>query len=377
MGRTGVTLVVTLAFGLGAAAPAALARSSATKWKATVVSVQKHVDGIAPGQVEVADASCPEGYDVFSGSYAIGGESVFAHAAGAAPFLSQNLYRVTVVNPPINPFGFVRAKDATVTVAAICAASGTPVVVNGAFKSGSSAEIVPAGGLASNVESHVASGTVANNSVSKVDSECRSIKDSVFSGGYTVAGSLWADAAIAAVLSKVGAFSATVVNPPVNPSLGVLRSEASVRVAAICARSGRPIVLGPGVTSASVAHAAAKPKPKPKIPALPRGHLRATVVLKRTSAGGIKAGDLRSVDVKCPGGTTVFGGSYIIGGNSALAHARVAAVFSKSDRYGVTVVNPPVNINAGIPKSTASVTVAANCARNATPIVVDGPFASR
>ena len=45
--------------------------------------------------------------------------------------------------------------------------------------------------------------------------------------------------------------------------------------------------------------------------------------------------------------------------------------------YGVTVVNPPVNINAGIPKSTASVTVAVNCARNATPIVVDGPFASR
>ncbi len=369
-------LVIAVIIGLGLAGPAAAV--SKGKWKATVVSVQKHVDGIAPGHVEAADASCPEGYDVFSGSYAIGGESVFAHAAGAAPFLSQNLYRVIVVNPPINPFGFVRARDASVTVAAICAVSGTPVVVNGAFGSGSSNSFIPVGGLPSNVESHVATGTVPNGDVKKVDSECRSIKDSVFSGGYTVAGSLWAHAPIAAVLSKVGAFSATVVNPPVNPSLGVLRGDASVRVAAICARSGRPIVLGPGVTAASSAHTAAKPKPRrPKTPPLPKGHLRETVVLKRTSAGDIKAGDLRSVDVKCPAGTSVFGGSYIIGGNSVLAHATVAAVFSKSNMYGVTVVNPPVNINAGIPKSTASVTVAANCARNATPIVVDGPFASK
>jgi hypothetical protein len=367
-----------LALSIGPGSMVAGAAPAGAKWKATVVSVHKHVDGIAPGQVEVTDATCPEGYDVFSGSYAIGGESVFAHAAGAAPFLSQNLYRVTVVNPPINPFGFVRAKDASVTVAAICAASGTPVVVNGAFGKGSSNSIIPTGGLPTNVQSLVASGNVPNGAVKKIDSECRSIKDSVFSGGYTVAGSLWADAAISAVLSKVGAFSATVVNPPTNPSLGVFRGDASVRVAAICARSGRPIVLGPGVSAASLAHAAAKPKRrKPKTPPLPKGHLRATVVLKRTTVGGIKAGELQSADVKCPAGTTVFGGSYIIGGNSVLAHATVAAVFPKSNRYGVTVVNPPVNINAGIPKSTASVTVAANCARNSTPIVVDGPFTSK
>jgi hypothetical protein len=266
--------------------PADAATPKPPTWKATVVSVREHVDGIGPGTARAVDASCPAGYDVFSGSYAIGGESVFAHAAGAAPFLSENLYRAIIVNPPINPFAFVRAHDASVTVAAICAASGTPVVVNGPFQQpGSSNGFMPVGGLGSTVVSDVTADSVPNDSAKKIDSLCRSIKYSPFSGGYTLSGSLFATAATAAVLSKIGAFSATVVNPPVNPSLGVLRSEASVRVAAICARNGRPIILGPGAVPAS-AHQAAKPKR----PALPRGQLRPTVVLKRTGAAASTRG---------------------------------------------------------------------------------------
>ena len=38
------------------------------------------------------------------------------------------------------------------------------------------------------------------------------------------------------------------------------------------------------------------------------------------------------------------------------------------------MVNPPVNINAGIPRTTAEVTAVATCAQRGTPIIVDGPF---
>ena len=57
-----------------------------------------------------------------------------------------------------------------------------------------------------------------------------------------------------------------------------------------------------------------------------------------------------------------------------LAHTTVAAVLSKADAYAATVVNSPVNIDTGVPRTTATLTVAANCARNATPIVVNGAF---
>jgi hypothetical protein len=56
----------------------------------------------------------------------------------------------------------------------------------------------------------------------------------------------------------------------------------------------------------------------------------------------------------------------------------LGSVASSSDRrrrpVEDTVVNPPVNINTGVPHSTATLTVAANCARNATPIIVNGAF---
>ena len=97
---------------------------------------------------------------------------------------------------------------------------------------------------------------------------------------------------------------------------------------------------------------------------------------KRASVGGITSGTLNNAEAKCPRGYSVFGGSYLIGGNSVLAHVTVAAVLSQANAYAATAVNPPVNINTGVPRSTATLTVAANCARNATPIVVNGAFGS-
>ena len=382
-GRRMVALMLVLAIAAVAQpATAAAKQPKPGKWKPTVVTVKETKDGITPGSVVAVDAHCPSDFDVIGGSYIIGGNSVLAHAAGAVPFYSQGLYRAIIVNPPTSPF--VRPADASVTVAAICAAIGTPVVVDGPFASGPEGS-GPGGvtggpipsGLASTVSTALATDSVSNQAVHKVDATCHSIKDSVFSGGYTIANALFADAPIAAVLSKIGAYSATVVNPGINPSLGVTESPAIVRVTAMCARAGQPIVVNADASPA-LAHvlAARAGTTKPKKTPTPGKRLRATVVLKRASVGGITSGTIDSAAAKCPRGYSVFGGSYLIGGNSVLAHATVAAVLSKTNSYAATVVNPPVNINTGVPRSTATLTVAANCARNATPIVVDGAFGS-
>jgi hypothetical protein len=210
----------------------------------------------------------------------------------------------------------------------------------------------------------VSSGTVGNGDVKKIDSTCGS-EESVFGGGYTFSGAIFADAASAAALSKISAFSATVVNPGVNPALGVRESAASVRVAALCTSDGDEVVLNTNGTGREDARAAR--------PTLPRNN-RATVVIRKATVGGIAAGQSRDAAAKCPRGYSVFGGSYLINGNAVLAHASVAAVFSRTNSYGATVVNPPANINTGVPRSTASLTVVANCTKSGKPIVIDGPF---
>jgi hypothetical protein len=380
----GVMAALTLGLAIAAVAqPAAAAAKQPKpgKWKPTVITVKQKHGGIAPGDVQAVDAKCPSDYDVIGGSYIIGGNSVMAHAAGAVPFYSQGLYRTIIVNPPTGPF--LRAQDASVTVAAICAAIGTPVVVKGAFPDGppsnhpggATSSPIPSG-LASTVSTDQATDSVPNQAAHKVDAACHSTKDSVFSGGYTLSNAVFAQAPISAVLSKIAAFSATVVNPGVNPALGVAEEPAVVRVTAMCARSGQPIVVNADASPAVAhLHTAQAAKTKPKKNKHPKSHkLHGTVVLRTTSVKGITAGTIKSADVKCPRGYSVFGGSYLIGGNSVLAHTTVAAVLSKTNSYSATVVNPPVNINTGVPRSTATLTVAANCARNATPIVVNGPF---
>ena len=96
------------------------------------------------------------------------------------------------------------------------------------------------------------------------------------------------------------------------------------------------------------------------------------VLVKRT-LGGIASGSVETVDVPCPKGYSVFGGSYVIS-ESALAHATGTGVLSKSNEYETTGTNPPVNINGGIPKTTATVVVGALCAKSGQPIVIDTPF---
>jgi hypothetical protein len=90
---------------------------------------------------------------------------------------------------------------------------------------------------------------------------------------------------------------------------------------------------------------------------------------------GIEPGSVETVETKCPAGTSVIGGSYTITGASVFAHAGEAAVFSKDNSYGVYIVNPPGIPVALIRGETAGVTVAAICAKNNTPIIVNGRFA--
>jgi hypothetical protein len=331
------------------------------RYKATVISISAKKSGIGPGDVAVVDAKCPEGYAVFGGSYVIQ-NSVLAHAAGAAPFFKQGLYRAIIVNPSAG--AFISPQNASVNVNALCGVEGRPLVVDGPYP-GSPKEHEPPL-FAGSVLDHISSATVPNGGVKKIDAKCG--KDaSVFGGGYTLDGALFADAAAAAALSKISAFSATVVNPNVNPALGVQESAADVKVAALCSEDGADVVLSTGIYPTPQVSAA-----RPKLRKPPRG--RATVIIKTATTGGIQGGEVDDAVAKCPKGYWVFGGSYLINGNSVLAHASVAAPYTGANEYRAEVVNPPPNINTGYPRTTASVTAVAQCAKRAQPIVVDGPF---
>lgn len=376
MARVGVVTAVVASLLLGVPATAPAARKP-DRWKPTVAVVTESQDGIAPGEVGVVDAKCPNGYEVMGGSFVIEGGSLFAHAAGAAPVVDRNLYRVIISNPRTNPFAGIPPVDAGVTVAAQCAASGRPVVVDGRFgktqRPGNDPHEIRAGngGLAGTVfDRATRTGGIPNGEVATHGTSCNSGSHSAFAGGYTLAGSLWAHALISAVLSKTNRYSATIATLPSNPSLGVFAASTSLTVAVLCARDGRPIVLNGGVTvtrATAKPRAAAKPRKGP-----PRRQGTVRIALKK--AGGIVSGTVRTVAAKCPRGYSIFGGSYLIGGNSVLTHATAAIVASKTNSFRVTAVNPPANINAGIPRTTGEVTAVANCARRATPIVVDGAF---
>ena len=96
-------------------------------------------------------------------------------------------------------------------------------------------------------------------------------------------------------------------------------------------------------------------------------------VVVTVGRGGIGPGEVKEVVAKCPTGYTVIGGSYVIEA-SVLTHASEAAVASAENLYAVQFVDPPANPLAGFPPENAVLTVGANCAKNSTPIVVDGPF---
>jgi hypothetical protein len=370
-GRLAVLLTALLACALPATADAQKKKKK-TDWQPTIVQVIEKQTGIAPGDFTTVDAECPGDFSVMGGSYVIGGASLLAHAAAASPIPAENLYRVTVSNPVTNPFATIPPRDASVTVVAQCTASGTPVVAQGRFKSPKAVDTDDlyylkryGNGLPSTVFDRTKQvGGIENGDVQKHDTNCNRGGSSVFGGGYLIDGSFWAHTASSAVLSKTNDYSATIVTPPSNPSLGVFRATAVLRVTVLCTRDGRPMVFNDGPIPAS---ASAKPKKKKK-------KMRGTVKIVQSKRGGITSGSVVTVGAKCPSGYSVFGGSYIIGGNSVLTHPTAAAVGSKANKFSVTVVNPPVNINAGIPRTTAEVIAVANCTRSGTPIVVDGPF---
>jgi hypothetical protein len=98
-----------------------------------------------------------------------------------------------------------------------------------------------------------------------------------------------------------------------------------------------------------------------------------TVVATVTERVPIASGSVQIVEAKCPAGYTVIGGSYSVEG-SVLTHASVAAASSVLNSYSVEFVNPPANPLAGLPEEEALGFAGAICAKNSTPIVVNGAF---
>jgi hypothetical protein len=338
---------------------------AAPRAKPTVVLVKEFEGNIPLDSRATVDAQCPAGYEVLGGSFSIGGNSFFAHAAYAAPIPHRAVYRVTVTNPFVNPFAAIPASEANVTVGAICAVSGKPVVVDGPFDS---AERHKRGHRADTVKSRygVQKG-IENNSVTAVEAKCPK-GSSVFGGGYATGGSPWTHTSAVVVGSRSNSFLVDLVHPPFDPTLGILRQNAGMRVLALCADKGEPLVLNSDKPGGGHQRARAANKPKRR----PHG----TLILVKERLDGIENGEVESVEARCPRGYSVIGGSETVDG-SALAATTEAAVLSKLNAYRATVANPPESINAGIPKSTAGVLVGAMCAKRGKPIVVDGAFPSR
>ena len=92
-----------------------------------VLNVGKPVT-IEPGNLAEGTAKCPRGYSIIAGSYNIGGESAYAHAADVSIQSRSDSYSVVVVNPPANPVLPGSGRPATLTVAANCAKTGYPIV---------------------------------------------------------------------------------------------------------------------------------------------------------------------------------------------------------------------------------------------------------
>jgi hypothetical protein len=275
---------------------------------------------------------------------------------------------VTLTNPLVNPFAGIPARSASVTVGAICAEIGRPVVIDGPIGAPKSSKAGKAPGTVSTVLA--GDDGIDNNTVSTIAAKCHT-GSSIFGGGYVAGGSLWAHTSSAAVLSKDNAYTVNFINPPFNPTLGVLRQHAAIRVLGLCAKNGRPLVFNFGGAAA----ATPKKKPPKKKPKKKPG-AKTTVLLVRRAASGIESGSVETLDAKCPAGYSVFGGSEIVG-DSAIAHTTDAGVVSKKNAYEATVVNPPASPNAAIPKSTATLVVGALCAKRGVPIVLNGPIPQR
>jgi len=81
----------------------------------------------------------------------------------------------------------------------------------------------------------------------------------------------------------------------------------------------------------------------------------------------VSNGQVNEGVARCPGGTKVLGGGYASTGQHAKIF--VSAPARRDNGYVVDAVVPPVNINAGVLKETATITVVAYCAPIGKPVV--------
>jgi hypothetical protein len=72
----------------------------------------------------------------------------------------------------------------------------------------------------------------------------------------------------------------------------------------------------------------------------------------------------------CPSGYRAFGGGYIADGIGVEPSVQGRYGAPTSSGYLVTLVVPPVNISAGIPKQTVTLQVLAYCVKTGQPLVI-------
>lgn len=91
------------------------------------VKTAKEVFFVANGTVRNSIARCPAGTKIFSGGFASTGQHAKIFAAG--PSRPENGYIVYAVTPPVNLNAGVTKEIAKITIVAICAPAGQPIVL--------------------------------------------------------------------------------------------------------------------------------------------------------------------------------------------------------------------------------------------------------
>ena len=162
----------------------------------------------------------------------------------------------------------------------------------------------------------------------------------ILSGGYSVGGTPYAHVSGAAITSKNNSYTAIVVNPPANPSIGQA-GQAEASAVAACARSGVPVIVDGGF-------------PLVKDTAVEAGARAAandTSDVAVAKAVDLPAGEVATGTAYCPKNFTAISGGYILKGESVFAHGLTTALASSSGSFKAAAVNPPAIPRSGCPRS--------------------------
>jgi hypothetical protein len=111
---------------VAAAGPAWATSSSASAPLKPNVKIATGKASVSNGEVARAEAVCPSGTRVFSGGYGTSGQHARFFVVG--PARETNAYLAYAYMPPVNINTGVGHETATITVVALCAKSGQPVV---------------------------------------------------------------------------------------------------------------------------------------------------------------------------------------------------------------------------------------------------------